>query len=64
MPKYNHAFTIGFEVVSRLESGHDVTGSQLREAIESRLKRLTDDEILETCDSPYDTYEIEEEKNV
>jgi hypothetical protein len=60
MPKYNHAYTIAFEVPgSADEEGKDVTGSRLREALLARVNELSDDDMLEACDAPYDTFEEE-----
>lgn len=59
MKKYNHAFTIAFEVLSDNE-GEDVTADELKEGLANRLRSLKHgDEILEACDLPYDTYENE-----
>lgn len=60
--KYNHAFDIAFEVKSDNE-GEDVTREELFEGLLKRLASLmkNDDEILEACGLPFDTYEIEED---
>ena len=39
MARFNHAFTIGFEVVSTCEDASDVTPQMLRNAL---LKRIAD----------------------
>jgi hypothetical protein len=55
---YNHAYTLAFEVAgSKDESGEDVTGAQLRAALLERLSRLSDEELVEACEAPYDTFE-------
>jgi hypothetical protein len=55
---YNHAYTFAFELKGSLaENAADVTGAQLRTALIERVSRLSDDEILEACDAPYDTME-------
>jgi hypothetical protein len=60
MTKYNHAYTFGFEVPgSTDETGEDVTGAQLREALLERVNRLSDEEMVEACEAPYDTFEEE-----
>lgn len=57
-PTYNHAYSFGFEVPgSTCEQATDVTGARLRERLLERLARLTDDELLEACDCPFDTYQ-------
>ncbi len=54
---YNHAFDIAFEVLSDDEGGEDVTGPMLRAAIEKRLNGIGDDELVEACGAPFDTYD-------
>ena len=60
--KYNHAFDIAFEVESDNE-GKDVTREELFEGLLKRLASLiiNEDEIVEACGMPFDTYEIEED---
>lgn len=65
MPKYNHACTIAFEVLSDDPHGEDITTEMLREAIARRLKAIEtftantgQDEMLEACLPPYDTFEV------
>ena len=50
-PSWNHAFTIGFSMVSA-NKGEGVTGRELRTALEKRLKELDDDELIEACGMP------------
>lgn len=57
--RYDHAFTIAFSLVSSDPSGRDVTPSQLRAAILSRLESLADDELIEAVGAPYDSYEMD-----
>jgi hypothetical protein len=57
VPRFNHAFSFSFELMSLDEDGADVTGAQLREAIVARLTRLSDAELVEACEAPYDSYE-------
>ena len=65
MPKWNHAFDIGFEVITK-NDGDKVTGKELLEGLKRRLKNMeTDylkggDEIIEACGLPFDSFEIEE----
>lgn len=59
--RYNHAFTIAFECHSNAERGDDVTGAQLRNALLRRLRRISDEEMIEACGLPYDTFEEEDE---
>ena len=54
---YNHAFDIAFSLTCECPTGDAVTGAQLREAIEQRLHRLTDDELEEAVGMPFDSYE-------
>jgi hypothetical protein len=65
MPKYNHAFTISFEVITE-----DPEGGTLEERMAGLMKRLslllTDaDEARGALmgDSPYDTYEMDESES-
>lgn len=62
MPKFNHAYTFAFEVTSNDENGADLTGLDLRRALLARLDDLSDNDMIEACDAPYDTFEIEEEQ--
>ncbi len=61
MARFNHAFSFGFSLENDSPSG-EVTGQELRHAIVCRLQELTDSEILDNCDSPWHTYENEEDK--
>lgn len=56
-PTYNHAYSFGFEVPGSVDQdGLDVTGAKLRSCLLARLAKLTDEEMLEACDAPFDTY--------
>ena len=55
---YNHAYTIAVEINgSTSEEAEDVTGAQLRAALLTRVNSMSDDELLEAFDAPYDTFE-------
>lgn len=55
---YNHAFTFGFCVTGSLDpDSMDVTPGQMREAIISRLALITDKELEEAVELPFDTFE-------
>jgi hypothetical protein len=56
---YNHAFSVAFSLLSTDELGN-VTGKQLRVAALARLNSLDDEEIIEACGCPFDTYEMGE----
>lgn len=57
---YNHAFTIAFEVSGSTDrAGEDVIASQLRTAILKRIYSVHDEELIEACGAPYDTFEEE-----
>jgi hypothetical protein len=60
MPKYSHAFDIAFEIPSDNE-GKDVTAQELRQGLERRLAGMGDDEFIEACGLPFDTYNIEDD---
>jgi hypothetical protein len=61
MPKYNHAITIAFEVVSDHPQGEDITPQQLADACRARIDRIMavdgGAEMIEACMPPYDTFE-------
>ena len=59
--KYNHAYSFAFEVVSNDPDGEDVTGERLRDQLLARLNRLTDAEVSEACDCPWDSHEVSDE---
>ena len=61
MGRYNHAYSLGFEVISSEEEAQDVTSEILEKALYSRIKKLVENkELLEACDCPFDTFVIEE----
>lgn len=54
---YNHAFDIAFAVQGSTDAdGEDVTAAMLRAAVISRLKEMTDDELVEAVGAPFDSY--------
>lgn len=62
MKTYNHAFTIAFEVrKSPYPNGDDIPANEIRNALQSRLDQLPDDELLEAVGLPFDTFEHDEE---
>ena len=66
MPRYNHACTVAFEVLSDDEDGGDITPSMLHDALLRRIRDLetsTPDkrEWLEACLPPYDTFDTSED---
>lgn len=54
--KYNHAFDIAFEVKTD-NDGENVTADELRQGLRNRLNGMSDDEIIEACGLPFDTFE-------
>lgn len=60
MKKYNHAFTIAFEVNSNEKDG--ATEDELMEALEEKLYQLKtgNQSIIAACDAPFDTIENKE----
>lgn len=57
MPRYNHAYDIGFSLTSNHERGDDVTPEMFREALVQRMKDLdAHDEWGEAIGCPFDTY--------
>ena len=61
MPKYSHAYCFGFSLENDSQDGEETTAQELRSAILKRLAELSDIELLENCDAPFDTYELESE---
>lgn len=62
MPKFNHAFTLAFSLVSGDENGEDVTPQMLRTALLKRIVDLDESrpdqgEWIEAVGPPYDTHE-------
>jgi hypothetical protein len=57
-PKFNHAYDIGFEIISENEQASDVTGVMLRASLKARIDSLSDKELLLTCNC-FDTHEEE-----
>jgi hypothetical protein len=55
MLKYNHAFDIAFEVKTNNDGEH-VTADELRNGLNNRLNNLSDDELIEACGLPFDTF--------
>jgi hypothetical protein len=56
--KYNHAYTIAFELVSSTPTGEDVTPEMLREALIRRISELDKtDTWIEATGAPFDTFE-------
>jgi hypothetical protein len=55
MPRYNHAYSFGFSLISESETG-EVSAQELRDAIEEALARCNDIDIMENCGEPYNSY--------
>lgn len=58
--RYSHAFDIAFQLYSNHPTGDDVTGAQLRAAINARLASLSDAELVEAVGLPFDSSPDEE----
>jgi hypothetical protein len=64
MSKFNHAYDIGFEVISETKDGSDVTADMLREALQARIAQLDhngDIAWLAAC-ALFDTFETDPEQ--
>ncbi len=61
MTKYNHMFTIAFTAVSEHPTADDMKGKHYRTAIMTRLASMDDDEFMEACGLPDDSYEVTED---
>lgn len=62
MPRYNHAVSLAFSVISNDPEGEDITPDMIKEALYRRVIDLDsagDLEWLEATCPPWDTYEEE-----
>ena len=62
--RYDHAFTLGFSVISDDKDAEDVTHEMLLRGILKRLTDLTEsaqrpqgESLVDACDAPFDTME-------
>ena len=64
MPKYDHAFSLGFSLRSEEEDGSDVTEAMLLAALKKRIAELTSPDyaegLEEACGCPWDTYALDD----
>jgi hypothetical protein len=61
-PRFNHMYTLAFEVVSHHPTGDDVKPLKFRKAIMERMKGLDEDKAWgEALGYPDDTYEVEDD---
>ena len=59
MTRYNHMFTVAFEVESDTEDGSDITNDQFHQALSKRSQDITqNNQWGEAVGAPDDTYEI------
>lgn len=58
MTLYNHMFFIGFSLENESADGV-ATGEEIRTAILKRLDQCSDDELIEACGCPDDTYRVD-----
>lgn len=59
---FNHAYSLGFSLVSAAADGSDVTHNMLMEAVLKRLSELSNyphENLVQACDAPWDSYEME-----
>lgn len=63
MPKFNHAVSIAFSVISDDPEGEDFTPAMLKAALEARIRDLDNSpkqsEWIEAIGAPFDSYEEE-----
>ena len=65
MTAYDHDFTLSFTVKgSRCPHGEDVSGADLRQAVQRRLNSLSDMILVTVCGAPFDSAEHEIPKPV
>lgn len=64
MPKFNHAVTLAFSVISDDPEGEDFTPAMLKAALEARIRDLDrspgQSEWLEAVGSPFDSFKEDE----
>lgn len=65
--RYDHAFTLGFSLISDDPNAEDVTHEMLLQGVLKRLTDLTEsaqrpngESLVDACDAPFDTMEVEE----
>lgn len=57
MPRYNHAYTLAFSLVSNDDKGHDVDAQQLKTALLARIADLdAEGAWIEATGAPFDSY--------
>lgn len=56
MHRYDHAYTIAFDITSNHPEGEDIAPQQFRHAILERLAAIVDDELIEAVGIPYDSH--------
>tara|TARA_B100002049_G_scaffold181615_2_gene138619 strand:+ start:537 stop:719 length:183 start_codon:yes stop_codon:yes gene_type:complete len=54
--RYNHAFTLAFELVNGSKEG-EITADEARQAIRDWLDKSNDTELLTNLGAPFDTME-------
>ena len=59
MKTYNHALTIGFEIISNNEDGDDITSEMVNSALLRRISDLTDSGYMLDAIDVFDTYEVQ-----
>ena len=59
MKTYNHALTIGFEIISNNEDGDDITSEMVNSALLRRINDLTDSGYMLDAIDVFDTYEVQ-----
>ena len=57
-PLYNHMYSFTFSLENTSHNGELTTPTEVRLAIEKRLKSISDDELMECMGYPDDTYEV------
>jgi hypothetical protein len=61
MVKYDHAFSLGFSVVTD-NDGESVTAQELHTALLNRIDDLVrNNELVEACGCPDDTIEVDDD---
>lgn len=57
MKTFNHAFDFAFSISGSSDPEGNVSGQELRAAIQMKLNQMDDAELIECCGMPFDSYE-------
>lgn len=64
LPVYDHACSFMFSIRSNHPKGEDISGAEFKAAVRKRLDKIDDDEMIEACWPPHDTFMEDDESAV